>query len=138
MAAETGAGGAALIKWIGVPVVAGALASALTFVFLPPKSHREFMARMFVTFLSSFMIGPIAYFTFMSYFPGVLDLAVKELTGVAGLDPASVKLSLSAPFLITGGLPGWYVLGWAFRWAEKRKNKDLAEVVRDAREDFKP
>lgn len=138
MAAETGAGGAALIKWIGVPVIAGALASVVGFIFLPPHSHREFLHRLFVTFLGSFTIGPVFYFTFISHFPGTLDMAVRELSGVGGIEPAMVKLSLSAPFLIAGGLPGWWVLGWGFRWMEKRKNQDLGEVVREIKRDFTP
>lgn len=136
MAAETGAGGAALIKWIGIPVIAASLAASLTFVFMPPVTHREFISRLFVTFIGSFTLGPILYFWFMSQFPGVLDLALRELTGVAGLDAGMVKVSLSAPFLIAGGLPGWYVLGWAFRWMERRKNRDLAEIASEIKKDF--
>ena len=136
MAAETGAGGAALIKWIGVPVIAASLASALTFVFMPPKTHREFIYRMFVTFIGSFTIGPVLFFWFISSFPGVLDVAVRELVGTAGLDAGMVKMSLSVPFLIGGGLPGWYVLGAGFRWLEKRKGKDLGELVQEAKKDF--
>lgn len=138
MAAETGAGGAALIKWIGVPVIAASLASALTFVFLPPKTHREFIYRLFVTFIGSFAIGPVLFFWFISQFPGVLDVAVRELSGVAGMDDGMVKMSLSVPFLIAGGLPGWYLLGAMFRWLDKRKGKDLGELVRDAKQDFMP
>lgn len=137
MPAETSAAGGALIKWIGVPVVAASLAAALTFIFMPPATHREFIARLFVTFIGSFTLGPILYFGFMSYFPGILLLAVQELSGVAGLDAGMVKVSLSVPFLIAGGLPGWYVLGWAFRWMEKRKGKDLAEVAIEVADDIR-
>lgn len=48
-----------------------------------------------------------------------------------------VKMSLSTPFLIAGGLPGWYVLGWLFRYMEKRKNMDIMQVAQEMADDVR-
>lgn len=140
MSAEAGAAaGSALIKYIGLPVIVGAVAAAMGFLILPPKTHKEFVARLVVTIIFSALFGPLLYFWFVSTGIGsaVVATAVQEIAG-SGLTAAYVKLMLSAPFLVIGGLPGWWLLGGLVRWLDRRKDKDLGELYADAKKDFLP
>jgi len=136
MSAEAGAAaGTALIKYIGLPVIVGAIAAALGFLILPPKTHKEFVARLVVTIICSALFGPWLYFWAASTGIGsaVTALAVSEMTELA---PAYVKMMLSTPCLVLGGLPGWWLLGALVRWLDKRKDKDIGELYTDAKKDF--
>lgn len=134
MSVETGVAGSALIKWVGAPVLLGALAAALGFLVLPPRTRAELMARLVVTIGCSAIFGPLLFFWFLSEFPEVLT----ETMRLAAFEEMYIWLMLSAPFLVLGGLPGWWVLGAALRWIDKRRGKDLGEIVSDARKDFWP
>ena len=58
MAIETTAAGGALIKLFGVPVLAGAAATSLGFMFMWPQSTREAFIRFFSSIIISTFIGP--------------------------------------------------------------------------------
>lgn len=138
MSAEAGAAaGSALVKYVGLPVIIGAVTAALGFLILPPKTHKEFVGRLVATIMCSAIFGPWLYFWFLAHFPEVLATAVEQ----SGLTKGYVVMMLSAPFLVIGGLPGWWVLGAAVRWFDKRKDKDLVELAGDAKaaaKDFLP
>lgn len=112
----------------------GALAAALGFIILPPRTRGELVSRLAVTILCSAVFGPWLFFWFLSAFPTLIEVAVSQ----SNLPEGYVWLMLSAPFLVLGGLPGWWVLGGALRWIDARRGKDLGEIVRDARRDFWP
>lgn len=147
MAAETGVAGGALIKglgWLGLPLGAGSLAAAIGFAFIPSRSPRESVMRVFVAILGSASLGTIFYFAFAASDIGaaIIAVAAQEVAGITLKIPftqfhflitsSHVKLSMAAPFLVSGGLPFWWLLGAAFRWIDKRKDKDIAELVDDA------
>lgn len=129
MSAEAGAAaGGALVKYIGLPLLLGSLAAALGFLILPPKTQKEFVSRLTVTIIFSALFGPLLFFWFLSCFPGVMNAAVAE----SGLARWYIGMMLSAPFLVIGGLPGWWLLGGVIRWMDKRKDKDIEEIATDA------
>lgn len=130
MAAETGAAGTALVKWLGATVILGSLAAVMGFLVLPPRDWSEALKRLFITICFSAMLGPLTFYLFLSYFPDVLPAAQK----ISALSPGHVRDVMKTPFYVIGGWPGWWVTGWAFRWMEKRKNKDLAEVAKEIKQ----
>ena len=88
------------------------------------------------------VFGPFLYFYFesTSIGQGIVQSAVGELGGAVislkfiddfVIAASDVKLFLVTPFMIFGGTPGWYVLGWVFRWLEKNKDKDIEQVADD-------
>lgn len=134
MSVEAGAAGSAAVKWIGAPVILGALAAALGFLLLPPQTRGELISRLVVTICCSAIFGPLFFFWFLSQFPALFAETLRQ----TAFSEMYIWLMLSAPFLVLGGLPGWWVLGAALRWIDKRRGKDLGEIVSDARKDFWP
>lgn len=141
--ASSGAAGLAVFKFFGIPLVAATLGATLAFMMMPPQSPKEWFHRLFCTFLCSLTLGPLLFFAFASTDIGgaIVITAVREVAGTAiripfaslliVVDSAYVKLVLASPFLMFGGLPGWYVLGWVIRALERRKGKDLVEVAQE-------
>lgn len=133
MAAEPVSGSAAayvFVKYLGPPVAAGAMATALGFIVLWPRTRREGFARFFTALLSSFTFGPILAFAAYNYAPG-LFVAGAEVAVLAGMPREVGIFSAAAPFLVIAALPAWWVLGWVVLFFDRRRNKDLGDVVRD-------
>lgn len=138
------AAGFAAFKFIGIPLTAASLGAAAGFMLMPPQRPGEWFPRLFITFLCSLFIGPILFFMFASTDTGaaIIATAVSELSGVhigqlLVIDSSYVKLTLAAPFFMFGGLPGWYILGWAMRWMDKRKDKDAGEILSEVGDAYK-
>jgi len=131
MALETTAAGGALIKIFGIPVLAGAAATSLGFMFMWPKTKKEAFARFFVTIISSFLLGPALVVAVRSWWPGLFENA-KEVAVLYDSEPALGFLFIAAPLMVAAGLPAWWVLGATVRWLDKRKDKDIGEIARDA------
>lgn len=141
--ASSGAAGIAAFKFFGIPLAAATLGATMAFMLMPPQSPKEWFHRLFCTFLCSLTLGPILFFAFASTGIGgaIVATAVNEVAGsvlripfadaLIVVDTAYVKLVLASPFLMFGGLPGWYVLGWVIRALERRKGKDLLEVAQE-------
>lgn len=140
---SSGAAGLAAFKFFGIPLTAATLGVTLAFMLMPPQSPKEWFQRLFCTFLCSITLGPILFFAFASTDLGgaIVLTAVTELSGhvipipfsskVILIDAAYVKLVMASPFLMFGGLPGWYILGWVIRALEARKNKDAIEIAQE-------
>ena len=131
MAIETTAAGGALIKFFGLPVLAGAAATSLGFMLMWPKTKKEAFTRFFVSTLLSIIFGPALVVAVRSWWPTLFDSA-KDVATLYGSDPALGFLFIAAPLMVAAGLPAWWVLGATVRWLDKRKDKDIGEIARDA------
>ena len=131
MAIETTAAGGALIKIFGIPVLAGAAATSLGFMFMWPKTAKEAGVRVFVTILFSALMGPALVVVVRTWMPGLFDSA-RAVAVLYGSDPALGFLFIAAPLMVAAGLPAWWVLGATVRWFDKRRDKDIGELARDA------
>ena len=131
MAIETTAAGGALIKFFGIPVLAGAAATSLGFMFMWPKTKKEAFTRFFVSTLFSILFGPALVVAVRSWWPTLFDSA-KDVASLYGSDPALGFLFIAAPLMVAAGLPAWWVLGATVRWFDKRRDKDIGELARDA------
>jgi hypothetical protein len=131
MAIETTAAGGALIKFFGIPVLAGAAATSLGFMFMWPKTKKEAFTRFFVSTLFSILFGPALVVAVRSWWPTLFDSA-KDVAALYGSDPALGFLFIAAPLMVAAGLPAWWLLGATVRWLDKRKDKDIGELARDA------
>lgn len=121
MSVEAGAAGA--VKYWGLPVIGAAFASALLFMFLPPKTPKEWLVRLTCTLIGSFLFGPLAVVTAMHFMPWIVS-AAPDLATRFGLPLWHVQLSLYGPFYVLAGVPSWYVLGLLVRMAERNYDRD--------------
>jgi hypothetical protein len=131
MAFETTAGGAALVKIFGVPVLAGAAATALIFLFMWPKTLHEAFLRLTATIAASGIFGPFAVMALHSWWPSLFDSA-KAVTILYGGDPAQGVLFVAGPVMVLAGLPAWWLIGGVIRWLDRRRDKDIGEMAHDA------
>lgn len=120
-----------LLKILGVPLLAGAVATTLGFLFMWPRTMREAAIRMASTLMMSMVCGPAVVIAAAHWMPGAFDTA-RTVAVLYGLEPVYGQLLLAAPFLVLAGLPAWWVIGWLVRWMDKRKDKDIAQVASDA------
>jgi hypothetical protein len=129
MAAETaGAGTAAAIKYIGLPAIAGAMSAGLGFAVLWPKTAKEAAARFTTAILSSCLFGPFAIASLHAKWPELFASAA-QMAVQSDMPPLVGWVAVVAPLLVLCGLPAWWVLGWVMRALDKRKDKDLGEIV---------
>ena len=130
MSIEATAGGT-LIKIFGVPVLAGAAASGLAFLFMWPKSLKEAAIRFACTLLASALGGPFLVIAAHSWWPSLFSSA-GQVAVMYGLPVQMGVLFVAAPFLVLAGLPAWWIIGGLVLWFERRRGKDLAEMAHDA------
>ena len=131
MSLETSAAGGALIKIFGAPVVAGAAAAALGFLFMWPKSMKEAAIRFVCAVLCALILGPALVIAVWSWWPNLFEAA--KLAAVQyGVDPLFGLLYIAVPFLVLAALPAWWLLGGLVLWFERRKDKDIGEMAQDA------
>lgn len=130
MSIETTAGGA-LIKIFGVPVLAGAAATGLAFLFMWPKSLKEAAIRFASTLLASALGGPFLVIAAHSWWPDLFSSA-SQVAVMYGMPSEMGALFVAAPFLVLAGLPAWWLLGGLVLWLDRRRGKDLAEIAHDA------
>ena len=131
MAIETTAAGGALIKIFGIPVLAGAAATALGFMFMWPQTKKEAFTRFFVTIVCSVLFGPVLVVAVRSWWPSLFDSA-KDVAILYGSEPALGFLFIAAPLMVAAGLPAWWIIGATVRWFDNRRGKDIGELARDA------
>lgn len=127
----TSAGASALIKIFGLPVLAGAAATALTFLFMWPRTRREAFVRLTCSIVTSGLLGPLLVITAHSWAPGLFASA-GAVAALNGADPALGILFVASPIMVLAGLPAWWVLGGIVLWLERRRGKDIGEMAQDA------
>lgn len=131
--ASSTAGGIALWKIAGGILGIGVVASALGFMVLMPKTPREALLRIFATMAGSAFLGPLVVAAAYSRWPEVFA-AGATLAQNMGMESWLGMFMVAAPMLAIAGLPFWWVLGAAVLWLERRKAKDLGEMIADARQ----
>jgi hypothetical protein len=113
----TAAGGIALYK-LGAVGLLAVLAAVVVMAMTLPKTAREFVVAMICTTVSSICGG-----AFVVRWLGIGDWAHDDvgLIAIGGL-------------IFVCGLPAWVLVRAWFRWAEKRRDKDLTEIASDLAE----
>lgn len=111
-AAFKAAGGIAGIAGLGA-----ALAAVVVMLMTPPRSPREWAVGLICTVLGSICGGAavISYFHLQGWM-----YTFEGLVALLGV-------------VFTCGLPAWAVVRWIFTFIERRKDKDLGEVVESMR-----
>lgn len=128
--AAAGAAGIAGWKAIGglVGVAAGgaSLAAIVVMLMTPPRSAKEWAVGLICTVLGSVTGGAAV----VVYFNLVQPLLV--------LEGGALYMALVAllGLVFACGLPAWALVRWAFTWMERRRDRDLAEVVAELRRDI--
>lgn len=113
----TAAGGIALYK-LGAFGFVAVLAAVVVMAMTLPKTVREFVVAMISTSVSSICGGAfvVRWFGIGSWAND--DVGVIALGGI----------------IFVCGLPAWVLVRAWFKWAEKRRDKDLAEMASDLAE----
>lgn len=138
MAEPTSSAAGGLAAWkVGAGILGiGVVASALGFLVLLPKTPREAAMRALATMTGSSLFGPVLVAALYSRWPELFAAGV-QLAAHAGLEPWAGLFVIGAPVLAIAGLPFWWVLGALVLWFDRRKWRDLGELVNDARDEFR-
>lgn len=123
--ASSTAGGVVLWKAIGgaAGVAAGGagLAAIIVMLMTPPRSPREWAVGLISTVLGSVCGGAAV----IQHFE--LETWLRSYVGLVAL----MGLAFAC------GLPAWAIVRWVFTWIIRRQDKDIGEVIADARADIK-
>jgi hypothetical protein len=104
-----------IVLALGLPA---GLAAVVVMLYIQPKSKREWAMALISTVVSSICGGA----------------AVVQHYGLQAWGDSYLGLTAIAGIIFACGLPGWVVIRAAFAWAEKRKGKDIAELIREVKE----
>lgn len=122
---------AALVQLLALPVGAGAAATALTFLFMWPRTRREALVRLTCSVCTAALLGPLLLVALHSWWPTLFESA-RILAVLYGAPAALGVLVVACPVLVLAGLPAWWLLGAIVLWLEHRRGKDIGELVHDA------
>lgn len=129
--------GVALAKFFSGSVLASALAVAIGFMFMWPKTLKEAFIRIVCTVLASTFFGPLMVMALHAWWPTLFESA-KTVAQQAGAPAMFGLLFLAAPIMVLAGLPAWWVMGAVVRWLDNRRTKDIGELVGDVRQLIHP
>jgi hypothetical protein len=93
------------------------LAAIVVMLWIQPESKREWAMALISTVVSSICGGA----------------AVVQFYGLSAWGDSYFGLVGMSGIIFSCGLPGWVIVRAAFVWLDKRKNKDIAELISDAR-----
>ncbi len=110
----TAAGGIALYK-LGAFGFVAVLAAVVVMAMTLPKTVREFVVAMISTSVSSICGGAF----------------VVRWLGIAHWVNDDAGMIAIGGIIFVCGLPAWVLVRAWFKWAEKRRDKDLAELATD-------
>lgn len=113
----TAAGGIALYK-LGAFGFVAVLAAVVVMAMTLPKTVREFTVAMISTSVSSICGGAF----------------VVRWLGIAHWVNDDAGMIAIGGIIFVCGLPAWVLVRAWFKWAEKRRDKDLTEIVNDLAE----
>lgn len=91
-------------------------AAVIVMLWIQPRTKREWAMALICTVFSSICGGA----------------AVVQHFGLQAWADTYMGLTAMAGIIFACGLPGWVVVRAAFAWLEKRRGKDLAELITDA------
>lgn len=115
--AAAGAAGIKLIGGLAGMGIGAALASFVVMALTPPRSKQEWRVALACTVVGS-LAGGSALIKYLA-----LEHWSDDLLGQIA----------QGGFMFTCGLPAWVIVRALFKFAEKRRDADLAEIVRDVR-----
>jgi hypothetical protein len=130
MAEPTSSGVAGLAGWkliggaAGALGIGAALATVVAMCVTLPRTLREWAVALISTVVSSLGGGALVIVKF-----GLLDALGKSATEL----DLFVQLLGVLGIVFACGLPGWAVVRWTFNWLEKRRDKDLGDIVGEVR-----
>lgn len=122
MSAESFGSFAALVKMYGFKAAIGMVGAAMLYIVLPPLNadgtfnKREFVARLACAGVFSCLLGSTVYQMLCSQLPTI-----------------GAMVNASAIDLVVGA-PAWWVSRAVALWFQRRADKDIAELARDAKE----
>lgn len=122
MSAESFGSFAALVKMYGFKAAIGMVGAAMLYIVLPPLNadgsfnKREFVARLACAGVFSCLLGSTVYQMLCAQLPTI----------GAMVNASAVDLCV--------GAPAWWVSRAVALWFQRRTNKDIAELARDAKE----
>lgn len=130
MAEPTSSGAAAGIAgWkliggaAGAAGIGAALAMTVVMLMTLPRTGREWAVALISTVISSIGGGALVIIKFN---------LLATVLGKGSDAELVVALMGLLSLVFCCGLPGWALVRWAFVWMERRKDRDLGEVVSDA------
>lgn len=129
---STGLGGWAAVKLALAFGLPAALAAIIGMLIMPPRTVREFVARIVCTVASSFFFGPILAISVLSWRPSLMETAhwVAARTG-AGEEKLLAMFYVLGPCMLLAGLPAWWVLGAYMRWMARMREQGVLPWVDD-------
>ena len=122
------AAGGAVLKYFGLHISAGALAAALGFLVLWPRTMKEGFARLFCTIVASSVFGPVLVVHMHASRPD-LFLSAEAVAGLYGLPYAFGLLFVATPLLVIAGLPAWWLIGAVLRFFERDGDSWLGSLA---------
>lgn len=125
---SSAAASGAVLKYFGLHISAGALAAAMGFLVLWPRSMHEGFARLFCTIVASSVFGPMLVVHMHSSRPE-LFLSAEAVAHLYGLEPAFGLLFVATPLLVIAGLPAWWLIGAVLRFFERDGESWLGVVA---------
>lgn len=126
--ASSAAAGGAVLKYFGLHISAGALAAALGFLVLWPRTMKEGFARLFCTIVASSVFGPMLVVQMHSARPELFTSA-STVAGMYGLESAFGLLFVATPLLVIAGLPAWWLIGAVLRFFERDSDSSLGVLA---------
>lgn len=123
MPEPTTSGAAGAVGWkliggaAGVAAGGAGLATLIVMLMTPPRTPREWAVGLVSTVVSSVAGG-----AWVLHRLGMGDLAKSGPVGLAVL----------FGLCFACGLPGWALVRWMFAYIERRRDRDLGEVVQEA------
>ena len=135
--ATTVAGGVAGYKLalLSMPVIAAIAGFWLGIRFVPLRKGHELADvtnRMTACAASSFLVGIPVLMLVQHYMPGAF-VAMQQLAILAALPEGVGVLVLFACVFLLCSIPGPWLLAAVFLWLERRKGKDIGELVSEVR-----
>jgi hypothetical protein len=97
----------------------------------PGKETLDAARRLAAGLLCSFTLGPLVAFKAIDLFPWMLTPWQSMLADQHPLIPTIAAMS---PFIALTGLIGFWVVAWVMRAAVRRENKDILEIIKEAKE----
>jgi hypothetical protein len=116
--ASSTVGGIAAYKLAVAFGLPAGLAAVVVMLWAQPKSKSEWAMALICTVVSSVCGGA----------------AVVQHFGLSAWGDSYNGLVAMAGIIFACGLPGWVLVRAGFAWAAKRKDKDLAQLIADARQ----
>lgn len=141
MPAETGAGGALLLKSGLLIGIVSALAAGLGFAIAWPENAKEAFYRFSAAFIGSIVLGIPLSLVAWHYLPWMFHDAITISQAFFAAHPALHVSEFGAafvgvlfaaiPFLFAGALPFWWLSRAVVLYLERRKNKDIMEMAQE-------